>query len=122
MIQPYPFTTISKSSLINLYFEIYNLTRDESGMGEYGINLKIYRDDDSMDFSDLLKAINPFASSKNESIETSFYKNSNNPIVPEYFALDLSALNTGRYRLVIGTTDKQSDFTINRRVLFDLTD
>jgi GWxTD domain-containing protein len=120
IVKPYPFTNISKSELIYLYFEIYNLILDNLGMGEYEINLKIYRDNDSMDLSDLLNAINPFSSEEKESVQTSFSKNTNKSFVPEYFALDLSALNVGRYRLVVGITDIQSNLTINRRVLFDL--
>ena len=120
-IFPYPFAAVSKSKPIYFYFEIYNLRIQPENIGEYQIELQIFRDKDSMNFTDLIKALNPFSSPSNQSVSTTFSKNCIASFVSEYFAVDLSALQNGRYRLLFKITDKNTADSINRRINLNIT-
>jgi GWxTD domain-containing protein len=119
-VQAFPYTGISKSKPVFLYFEIYNLETDAAGVGEYQVELQVVRDSDSQDFTSLLKALNPFASEELTSVSTTFAKNSKSRFMAEYIGLDLGELSEGRYRLTVRVTDMNSSETRLRRLMFDL--
>lgn len=120
-VTPNPSTTINKDSTLFLYFELYDLTMNETGLAKYQINLKVINEENFTNFTSLLKKINPFSNDKKKSIVTNMVKNSHNKTAFEYFGLDLSALSNGRYKLLITIIDLNSDQIVNRSVKLNLT-
>jgi hypothetical protein len=70
----------------------------------------------------LLKKINPFQPDERTSVTTSMRRKSNEEVIADYFALDMSALNPGDYELLIQVTALKTGDMVNRKIYFDLVD
>lgn len=121
-ILPYPYTTVRKSQPIYFYFEIYNLNKFDSGMAEYEVELKLFQKQNPRNLVNVLKKINPFQPDERTSVTTSMLRKSNEEVIADYFALDMSALNRGDYELIIQVTALKSGDMVNRKIEFELVD
>lgn len=119
-ILPYPYKVIRSSHPVYFYFEIYNMNRDKSGMAEYEIQLKLFRNENRRNLVNLIQRINPFRPDEKTSITTNIRRRSDQSLIPEYIALDMSALSPGTYELIVSVISTASGDIVNRKHTFEL--
>ena len=105
-IFPYPFVEISRNRQLNVYYEIYNLTKNDKSRTDYEItyNVQIVKRNES-----LLKKIFGGGSDLKESISFSIRRSETESNTFETTAFDLSNLKFGEYKLTVTIKDFVSE-------------
>jgi GWxTD domain-containing protein len=117
-ISPYPFATIKRNARLFVYFEIYDLKRDESGETFYEVEYEVNAPE-KKGLSSLLASLNPFSKSRG-SISVTDTRRGKATMEPTYLQLDFSQLRGGNYNLVVRVTDKIANITKENKLQFEL--
>ncbi|MDZ7290840.1 MAG: hypothetical protein ONB44_06520 [candidate division KSB1 bacterium] len=115
---PYPFPALKRSVPMFVYFEIYDLKRDEAGETFYEIEYEVNAPS-KKGLSSLLASLNPFGKSGG-SISVSEMRQGNAAVEPIYLQLDFSQLRSGKYNLLVRVTDKLANITKESKLEFEL--
>jgi GWxTD domain-containing protein len=117
-ISPYPFATIKRSARLFVYFEIYDLKRDESGETFYEVEYEV-NTPEKKGLSSLLASLNPFGKARG-SISVTDTRRGKATTEPTHLQLDFSQLRGGNYNLVVRVTDKIANITKESKLQFEL--
>jgi|GEM_PF-2080476 len=117
-ISPYPFTNIKRNARLFVYFEIYDLQRDETGETFYEVEYEVNAPE-KKGLSSLLASLNPFGKSRG-SISVIDTRRGKAGMEPTYLQLDFSQLRGGKYDLILRVTDKLANVTKESRLAFEL--
>lgn len=118
-IQPQPSATFLPvpGQSMYLYFEIYNLTRDEFGQTRYDISYQVQqRDDKSFALVPLLGKLG--GTKKAESVKLSFEQVGTELDTETYLELPLTNLKPGRYNLQLTILDNNTEKTVSKSATF----
>ncbi len=109
-ITPAPWTVYDTTQPIYLYFELYNLTKDQSSRTRYEVQAVLAPKDDSSGISKLFKNI--FGGS-DKGVGTSYESGGLDSDEEEYLIMDASSQEPGVYTLVLRVRDLISDKTVD---------
>jgi GWxTD domain-containing protein len=99
MVVPNPTHHFSLNNLIYLYFEIYNLSRDESGKSIFTIEYTLERVKKKKKFLGL------FGGGDRPSVTFNAVREGNSEVSIEYYAIDISKADPGEYILTVHISD-----------------
>lgn len=115
-ITPYPFFEISKSCPIQIYYEIYNLEKNENGKTSYKITyeIKLLEGKESI-WKKLFKGKN-----YRESISIGKNETGNLQNTFDHTSFDLTKLRTGKYEITVRVKDRNSGKSVQKSDTFIL--
>ena len=105
-ILPNPTFRFDRSENVLTYYEIYNLSLDNSGNSNYSIDFDVHRKDNSKSIWDVIAGLFSSKSSYNISIQNNY--NGNTRDVSNYIAFDISELQSGEYEMTLKVKDNLS--------------
>ena len=116
-ILPQPSATFLPNQPLYLYFEIYNLTRDEFGQTQYSISYQVQqRNEKSFALIPLLGKLG--GTKKAESVKLSFEQVGKNLDEKTYLELPLTNLRPGRYNLQLTIQDHNTEESVSKSATF----
>ena len=116
-IRPAPSASFAPGAPLFVYFEIYNLAKDEFGATRYQISYEVQaREAGSISIIPLLAKLGGIK--KAETIGFSFEQIGTEPTVSDYLELDLASIKPGRYILKMTVKDLNTDQTATRESVF----
>ena len=118
-IQPQPSATFVPGMSMYVYFEIYNLKRDEFGQTRYTISYEVQKRQET-GFA-LVSLLAKLGEKNTEAVGLSFDQIGTNPDENTYLEMPLTNLAPGRYTLKLTVTDKNTDQTTKKDAVFFLT-
>jgi hypothetical protein len=110
-IRPAPSAVFAPGSPLFVYFEIYNLLRDEFGATRYKVAYEFQRQE--TDGFALVSLIGKLGKKKAETVGGSFEQIGTDPTVSDYLSFELPRMQSGRYTLKLTVQDlnnNQTDF------------
>jgi len=121
-ITPYPFSRVMRSKPIDLYFEIYNLAKDETGKTNYEISyvLKTTRPDHNIWQKTIGAIPRLFAGSGKNIIATNVKREGTSETAIEYISFDLRNLEKGTTELQVKVTDLNRHQSVENKIEFTL--
>lgn len=108
--------SVSRTSLVYLYFEIYHLTLNAYGNSAYRIETSFSPRDDDKWWKNWL----PSWGRKKETITTAFDVAGRNRDDQYYFALDVRDLDTGPYTMHLRITDQLTNTSVTQSIPVDI--
>ena len=99
-----------------VYFEIYNLKRDEFGQTRYTISYEVQKRQET-GFA-LVSLLAKLGKKNTEAVGLSFDQVGTNPDENTYLEMPLTNLASGRYTLKLTITDKNADQTTKKDAVF----
>jgi GWxTD domain-containing protein len=108
--------SVSRKSLVYLYFEIYHLTLNAYGNSAYRIETSFSPRDDDKWWKNWL----PSWGRKKETITTAFDVAGRNRDDQYYFALDVRDLDTGPYTMHLRITDQLTNSSVTQSIPIDI--
>lgn len=120
-VVPYLSNTVMRTTPLYVYFEIYNLNRDNEGYTHYEVNYTVQ----SMEGSGNRNPIAKIASflvggKKNQSVATSFDGSGTSDFQQIYLLMDFSTSPTGKTDFLVKVTDRVSGLEAISKVSFIL--
>ncbi len=115
-IQPQPSATFILGMSMFVYFEIYNLTRDEFGQTRYTISYEVQKRQEA-GFT-LISLFAKLGKKNTEAIGLSFDQVGTEPGENTYLEMPLANLAPGRYTLKLTITDKNADQNTTKDAVF----
>ena len=115
-IQPQPSATFVPGMSMYVYFEIYNLVRDEFGQTRYTITYEVQQRQDA-GFS-LVPLLAKLGKKNAEAVGLSFEQVGTDPDENTYLEMPLSNLKPGRYNLKLTINDKNANQMIKKDAVF----
>ncbi|MBI9070524.1 MAG: GWxTD domain-containing protein [Melioribacteraceae bacterium] len=118
---PNPLNLFTRKDNIYLYFEIYNLAKQESGLTDYNLNTTIT----AVEEGKIVKTLDAILdivgiNSEGEKISLSSSMKAMNNTEQVYYQIDLSKVAVGKYKLNIEIEDKVSDKIVSKNIEFSL--
>ena len=114
-IVPWPPRQFRTGEPLFLYFEIYNLTRDDFGATKYQISYEIQ---ETKTGGSMLPFLGKLKGKRGETIGFSHGETGTLPSVSDYVELDLSQVKSGRYAVKMSIKDLNSSQTASRETEF----
>ena len=115
-IQPQPSATFVPGMSMYVYFEIYNLKRDEFGQTRYTISYEVQKRQET-GFA-LVSLLAKLGTKNTEAVGLSFDQVGTNPDENTYLEMPLTNLAPGRYTLKLTVTDKNTDQSRKKDAVF----
>jgi len=115
-IQPQPSATFIPGMSMYVYFEIYNLKRDEFGQTRYTISYEVQQRRDA-GFS-LIPLLAKLGKKNAEAVELSFEQVGTDPDENTYLEMPLTNLTPGRYNLRLTITDSNHEQSETKDAVF----
>ncbi len=116
-IRPWPPRTFYPTEPLYVYFEIYNLTRDEFGSTRYDVSFEVQATSETG--GSILTALLPRIRRRSgEVIEVRYEQIGTEPTVTDFVQLELSQAQEGRYTLRMNVTDQVSGRSANQTNIF----
>ncbi len=105
-IVPYPFRTISRENPMYIYFEVYNLQKNDEGESYFTIEYSVERQGKT-GIGGFLAKLNPFGGARDR-ISFSETRRSQKRRESVYFLVDFHQLVSGTYRFTVRVEDKNA--------------
>jgi len=124
VIQPNPSRLYQRTDPVHFYYEIYNLSLDESGRSAYQVELEVRTKDRTRNlFWRLLKGIDRLVrrTENEQSVLMVFENEGTRSDEYSYTSIDTGATPTGAYEMTVHVTDLHSGQTATRTKLFVVT-
>lgn len=116
-VYPSPTTKYPLNKLLNIYYEIYGLTKNRNGNTIYNVEYSFkYSGSDE----NLLKKI--FSSKEGETTSTEYSKSGKDVISNEYISFDVSNLKEGTYEFEVIVKDINAQKTVKKSITIELFD
>ena len=116
-IRPWPPRSFYPTEPLYVYFEIYNLTRDEFGATRYEVSYEVQAAAET-DRSILTALLPRIRRRSGEVIEVRYEQIGAEPTVIDFVQLELSQAQPGRYTLQMNVTDQVSGTSTSRTNIF----
>ncbi len=107
-VEPYPYLYVPHNKALNLYFEVYNLTRDGRGRTSYRVEYRLIGEKSGSGLLSVLGSINPFKRGEKTSSSTAYTRQGEATDTVERIRFDFSQLRLGLYTLRVRVTDNNS--------------
>ncbi|MFQ5651121.1 MAG: GWxTD domain-containing protein [bacterium] len=119
LVVPLPARAVSKNKPLFIYFEIYNLTRDESGEARYQIDYKLSREKEKQT---VLSKVFSSSGEQDLSITLTEERVSDRSSLVEHVSFDVSKLGAGDIVLQLRVTDQNSQQQVTSAIDFSVLD
>ena len=120
-ILPNPFYRFSTGEPVFIYYEIYNLKKNESGLTSYNVEYTISPDKSNINLIEkIFQRLNLFKVSGE--ITTSYQIEGDSETEYQYRQIGLGSFSPGDYLLTLRITDLNANKTTNEKVQFKLED
>jgi len=114
-VVPNPLARCPLNRSLYLYFEVYNLAKDEKGKTAYTVEYQLTSLELEKPFLARL-----FTANKKTSITVPSERTGNEDWSPEYIAIDVSDVEAGKYRLQVKLTDNIARKSVLRSITADI--
>ncbi|MBD3291196.1 tetratricopeptide repeat protein [candidate division KSB1 bacterium] len=111
-VTPNPFREYYRSDPMNIYFEIYNLSKDAAGQTEFSIEYTLTSI--SLDRSGLQKLIGLFTGGNKSSVTIRADRQGDSGTSVEFLAIDVNRYQAGEYELTVSVTDEHTGESFER--------
>jgi GWxTD domain-containing protein len=118
-IRPAPARTFQRGEPLFVYYEIYNLTRDEFGQTRYQIGYEV--ETRTSEGKITIPFLAKLRRKQGEKIGFEFEQTGTEPDENDYFELDLSEAKPGNYELKMRVTDLATEQTVSKKAVFTVS-
>ncbi len=116
VVTPFPSSSFTREQPVLLYFEVYNLSLDRSGLSSFEVEYKI-----SSKKRSFWQKINPFTG-KGVTLSSVHNLQGNNKTEQQYLSLDISKIKPGDYQLSVLVKDKIAGLTRSSNIQLKITE